>query len=185
MAVTGEIDSSHATIADNVQQAYLVKLKDAAKRLRQIEKDHIQKISKLYGVTGEVSLPEISDLDNKGESKEQLDHREQEQQLIEEISKTNPALANIKRQEIDGIVNQMNQLSDLFRDVSNLVVEQGTVLDRIDFHILDARGSVARGNRELQKIMDVENNVRVKAVQICLINWIVIMTFVLILKHGG
>ena len=78
MAVTGEIDSSHATIADNVQQAYLVKLKDAAKRLRQIEKDHIQKISKLYGVTGEVSLPEISDLDNKGESKEQLDHREQE-----------------------------------------------------------------------------------------------------------
>ena len=79
----------------------------------------------------------------------------------------------------------MNQLSDLFRDVSNLVVEQGTVLDRIDFHIQDARGSVARGNRELQKIMDVESNVRVKAVQICLINWIVIMTFVLILKHGG
>ena len=74
-----------------------MKLKDAAKRLRQIEKDHIQKISKLYGVTGEVSLPEISDLDNKGESKEQLDQREQEQELIEEISKTNPALANIKR----------------------------------------------------------------------------------------
>lgn len=33
--------------------------------------------------------------------------------------------------------------------------------------------------------MDVENNVRVKAAQICLINWIVIMTFVLLLKHGA
>ena len=58
----------------------------------------------------------------------------------------------------------MNSLSDLFRDVSNLVVEQGTVLDRIDFHTVDARGQVQKGSKELQKIMDVENNVRVKAV---------------------
>ena len=46
----------------------------------------------------------------------------------------------MKKQEIEDIVAQMNSLSDLFRDVSNLVVEQGTVLDRIDFHIIDGRG---------------------------------------------
>ena len=79
----------------------------------------------------------------------------------------------------------MNGLSDLFRDVSNLVVEQGSVLDRIDFHIQESRMQIQKGNRELQKIMDVENNMRAKAVQICLINWIVIMTFVLLLKHGA
>jgi len=79
----------------------------------------------------------------------------------------------------------MNGLSDLFRDVSNLVVEQGSVLDRIDFHIQESRMQIQKGNKELQKIMDVENNMRVKAVQICLINWIVIMTFVLLLKHGA
>ena len=104
--------------------------------------------------------------------------------MIEEIKQSDPAMARIKKQEVDSIVSQMNNLSDLFKDVSNLVVEQGTVLDRIDFHILDSRAQVQKGNKELQKIMDVENNVRVKAVQICLINWIVIMTFVLILKHG-
>ena len=53
-----------------------------------------------------------------------------------------PAVARVKKQEIEDIVAQMNGLSDLFRDVSNLVVEQGTVLDRIDFHIVDARGQV-------------------------------------------
>ena len=46
-----------------MQQAYLSKLKDAAKRLRQIERDHINKIGKLYGVQGEVRLPDISHLD--------------------------------------------------------------------------------------------------------------------------
>ncbi len=57
----------------------------------------------------------------------------------------------------------MNSLSDLFRDVSNLVVEHGIVLDRIDFHIQDARNQITKGNRELHKIMEVENNPRVKA----------------------
>lgn len=104
---------------------------------------------------------------------------------MEEIKQTDPDLARVKKQEIDAIVGQMNNLSDLFRDVSNLVVEQGSVLDRIDFHIQESRGQIQKGNKELQKIMDVENNMRVKAAQICLINWIVIMTFVLILKHGA
>ena len=51
-------------------------------------------------------------------------------------------MARIKKQEIDEIVVQMNGLSDLFRDVSNLVVEQGSVLDRIDFHVQDSRGQI-------------------------------------------
>ena len=160
------------------------KLKDSAKRLRQVEREYVHKTAKLYGVQGEVRLPNFSDLDKNDRDTESRE-REQEQELIEEIKSTDPAVARVKKQEIEDIVAQMNSLSDLFRDVSNLVVEQGTVLDRIDFHIVDARGQVQKGNKELQKIMDVENNVRVKAAQICLINWIIILTFVLLLKHGG
>ena len=155
---------------------------DSARRLREIERDHIRKIGKLYGVEGEIRLPEVSQLDRQDDDDNDA---VQDQELIEEIIKKDPAIAKIKKQEIESIVHQMNQLSDLFRDVSNLVVEQGTVLDRIDFHIQDARGQIMKGNKELQKIMDVENNMRVKAVQICLINWIVILTFVLLLKHGA
>jgi hypothetical protein len=51
-----------------VQQAYLSKLKDAAKRLRQIERDHINKIGKLYGVQGEVRLPNASHLDRNNKN---------------------------------------------------------------------------------------------------------------------
>lgn len=158
MALQGSGEGDQA-VTENVQQAYLAKLKDAAKRLRQIERDHINKIGKLYGVQGEVRLPDISDLDRNEE-----DDEDGEGQLIEEIKSTDPAIAQLKKQEIESIVGQMNSLSDLFRDVSNLVVEQGSVLDRIDFHIQDSRMQVQKGNKELQKIMDVENNVRVKTV---------------------
>ena len=134
-AVNGE--TSHQDISANVQQAYLSRLTDSARRLREIERDHIRKIGKLYGVEGEIRLPEVSQLDRQDVDD---DDAVQDQELIEEIIKKDPAIAKIKKQEIESIVHQMNQLSDLFRDVSNLVVEQGTVLDRIDFHIQDARG---------------------------------------------
>ena len=63
MDIEGEDNESYQAIADNVQQAYLCKLKDAAKRLRSMEREYIRKTSQLYGVGGEVKLPEQSDLD--------------------------------------------------------------------------------------------------------------------------
>jgi len=79
----------------------------------------------------------------------------------------------------------MNDLAELFTDLSNLVVEQGTVLDRIDFNLQDSRHNIKKGNRELQKIIDADNNPRVKAVQCCLIWWILVFACMFILKHSA
>jgi syntaxin 16 len=54
-----------------------------------------------------------------------------------------------RKGEIDKIVKQMNDLSTLFREISGLVVEQGTVLDRIDFNVSDAARHTEAGNKEL------------------------------------
>lgn len=56
---------SQEKICENITQAYLIRLKDATKKLRQIERDHIDKISKLYGVQGELHLP-MSVFDDEG-----------------------------------------------------------------------------------------------------------------------
>ena len=55
----------------------------------------------------------------------------------------------VRRGEIDRIVKQMNDLTTLFREVSTMVIEQGTLLDRIDFNISDAAKHVGAGNKEL------------------------------------
>ena len=46
----------------------MTRLTESAKRLRTIERDHIRRIGKLYGVEGEVRLPEISELDDEGDA---------------------------------------------------------------------------------------------------------------------
>jgi len=44
----------------------------------------------------------------------------------------------------------------LFRELSTLVVEQGTVLDRIDYNILDAKTNVQKANVHIQSTLKME-----------------------------
>jgi syntaxin 16 len=44
----------------------------------------------------------------------------------------------------------------LFKDLSSLVVEQGTVLDRIDYNILEASHHIEKGNKHLDGALKIE-----------------------------
>ena len=174
----GKTQEQKEQICENVCQAYFVRLRDATQRLRRIERDHIDKISKLYGVQGEVYLLG-NELDVEPETNNSVDN------MIQEEVQCDALQQKMKRKQIDNIVKEMNQLGELFSELSNLVVEQGTVLDRIDFNVADSRQNVRKGNRELQKIIDADNNPRVKAVQACLIWWVLVFACMFILKHSA
>lgn len=53
--------------------------------------------------------------------------------------------------EVQNIMAQVNELNQMFKDMHDLVVEQGTVLDRIDFNIEQAADKVSKGLVELRK----------------------------------
>ncbi|CAG0918472.1 unnamed protein product [Notodromas monacha] len=59
--------------------------------------------------------------------------------------------ADQRDKEISQIVKSIVQLNELFRDLSQMVVEQGTVLDRIDYNIENSSVSVHEGLQQLRK----------------------------------
>ena len=106
-----DFSESDETIIQNLQQAYLSRLNESAVKLRKIERDHLEKMSKLYGVQGEVRLPEKSDLDvvedKRLKSHMSPNRNEQERDEIsfgQAEKKFDKNQALLKKQEIDKIV---------------------------------------------------------------------------------
>jgi syntaxin 16 len=67
--------------------------------------------------------------------------------------------------------------------LSTLVIEQGTILDRIDYNIEDARQNVKKANVELNKTLKRESSCRARGCMGCLFTSILICTGLLVMKH--
>lgn len=55
-------------------------------------------------------------------------------------------------EEILSIVKSISELATIFKDLAVLIVDQGTILDRIDYNIELASHHIEEGHTELQKV---------------------------------
>ncbi|XP_002735079.1 syntaxin-16-like isoform X1 [Saccoglossus kowalevskii] len=63
----------------------------------------------------------------------------------------NTALVEERDKAIQHIVQSISDLNEVFRDLATMVVEQGTILDRIDYNIEKTTTTVQQGMKQLQK----------------------------------
>ena len=64
----------------------------------------------------------------------------------------NTVLVAEREKEIAIILQSIREIHQFFQDIAMLVVEQGTVLDRIDYNIEHAAVRVAEGRQQLEKV---------------------------------
>jgi syntaxin 16 len=86
-------------------------------------------------------------------------------------------------QEINLLLNSLNDLSTIFKDLQNVILAQGTILDRIDFNIDTAALNVEKANKHLKKADEaLKKSCYVKAMGFILIV-IFIESILLIFKY--
>ena len=93
------------------------------------------------------------------------------------------ASSRIRSSEIKNLVSTINDLAVLFKELSILVVEQGTILDRIDYNIECAHQDVKQAVVHLENTVEIESSARSKSLLLCLITSILVCTLILVLKH--
>lgn len=81
-------------------------------------------------------------------------------------------------------MNTINDLAVLFKDLSVLVVEQGSILDRIDYNVECAHKDVVQANVHLEKTVKIEKSFRSKGALGCLIVSILLCLIILAAKHS-
>lgn len=64
-------------------------------------------------------------------------------------------LAEDRDQDINMLVGTINELSHMFKQMNQLVIEQGTIIDRIDYNLETAETHVTKAKKQLKKAAEI------------------------------
>ncbi len=69
-----------------------------------------------------------------------------------QMVETNERHITEREREIQEIVKSMNGLATVFKELNTMVIDQGTMLDRIDYNIEQTNVNLEGGHEELKKV---------------------------------
>jgi syntaxin 16 len=91
--------------------------------------------------------------------------------------------SEIREKEILNIARSINELANLFRELNQLIIDQGTLVDRIDYNVERAYSSVKKGTGELAKAEVYSRRSRTALCGLGLFVMCVILSVILWYKH--
>jgi len=101
---------------------------------------------------------------------------------------SNDAAIKQREQEIEDIAQSIIELADLFRDLQNMVIDQGTMLDRIDYNVESMATDVKEAEKELKTAEGYQKKTTKRKIIFLLLLIIAGMIILLIIKpkkHRG
>lgn len=130
-------------VRSNVVQTLASQVQELAKGLRRLEKEYYLKRKEIIGEEEVIPMK-----GNRGQSQEDFlnDGDAMELNAMELVAKS-------KDVEINNLVKGINDLAVIFKELSVLVIDQGNILDRVDYNIEQAMRHTKKANVELHKVI--------------------------------
>lgn len=140
-------------IRKNIQKKLVARLKELTGRFKVAEDSYMSLIQKTFEV--------------KTDSSGLFEVEKQEELKIEKL----------KNEEIRALAENFAQVAEVFKELNYMIVDQGTILDRIDYCLVSAKDNMKKANVELIK---AENNQKCTRATNCLLILIVLIVLLLL-----
>ncbi|KAK7344261.1 hypothetical protein VNO77_13683 [Canavalia gladiata] len=137
--VRKNVQRSLATDLQNLSVELRKKQSNYLKRLR-LQKEGQDGVDLEINLNGSKSRYEDDDLDNMVFNAHQMAKLKKSEAFTAEREK-----------EIQQVVESVNELAQIMKDLSVLVIDQGTIVDRIDYNVQNVATTVEDGLKQLQK----------------------------------
>lgn len=99
------------------------------------------------------------------------------------VNRVNKQLLNEREKEINHVVKSIQDLNEVFKDLATMIVDQGTVLDRIDYNIEKVSTHVDTGLVELQKAQKHQKaNRKMYCIGVLLVIFIILFLLLVLTK---
>lgn len=177
MGKQGDNSAADAKTRQNVQRALATQLQTLSGDFRKSQKEYLARVKNQK--QGPVEFDFLSESNNK--SRRSTDMGFSKAQVTEvDIAED---VINERDQEITKIAESITELATIFKELAVLVIDQGTILDRIDYNMEQVVEQTEKGLVELEKAEAMQKSNRpMKCIGILLV-LIVLMTTILVLKH--
>jgi len=156
----------------NMKQSILEKFTDFTKRYKINQEIYKKKYKELTGE--DESMNEITDTileEEKQDNNNNFLMTDNKNQILQK-----------RDNELNILLNSVNDLAEIYKDMQSLVMEQGSILDRIDYNIDIASNNVSLGKKSIIKSNDYHKSNCFRNVILILIICIFIEALLLIFK---
>jgi syntaxin 16 len=119
------------------------------------------------------------DLNETSESGQGTFFTTQQMSVVDDLTEA----VQSRDQEIAKIAQSIEELGSIFKELAVLVIDQGTILDRIDYNMEAVVESTKTGIKQLEKAEKSQKNARPMRCIICLSITIFVLLIILVLKH--
>jgi syntaxin 16 len=114
----------------------------------------------------------------KSADEDEFDQQQQASEFTDDLQE----LARERDEGINALVNNLNELAMIFKDLSALVLEQGSVLDRIDFNIQQTSEFTSKAYAELKIADERQRSSRSAYCIMLLVVFISVLALIVIFK---
>ncbi|KAI1910356.1 t-SNARE affecting a late Golgi compartment protein 2 [Ophidiomyces ophidiicola] len=182
------------TMARNLQISLAAKVQEASAGFRKKQSTYLKKLRSLDGLSSPIdrsptpilhqnpytdpSLLE-SDADKSYSQSTLLQTSQQQRQLGRNA---NDAAIVQREREINDIAKGIIELSDIFRDLQTMIIDQGTMLDRIDYNVERMNVDVKAADKELTVATGYQRRTTKRKILLLLFLLIVGMLVLLLVK---
>ncbi|KAL1878071.1 hypothetical protein VTK73DRAFT_8122 [Phialemonium thermophilum] len=193
----GQITRAEETMATNIRISLATRVQEASANFRKKQSAYLKKLRGMSGIASpaerDTSTPLGGALGSGDPSLLESDaDRSFSQSTLQTTSQqkllhSNDAVILQREREIEDIAQGIIDLADLFRDLQTMVIDQGTMLDRIDYNVERMATDVKAAEKELVVASGYQRRTTKRKIILLLLLIIIGMIILLAIKpkrHG-
>ncbi|MCJ1374195.1 hypothetical protein MMC20_005427 [Loxospora ochrophaea] len=153
----GGVSKGDETMARNIQISLASRVQEVSAGFRKKQSVYLKKLRALDGISSPLppdrsSTPSQNPYTDPSMIESETDKSFSQSMLQQTVQKRltgNDAVIMQREREITDIAKGIIELADIFKDLSTMVIDQGTMLDRIDYNVENMSTDVKAADKEL------------------------------------
>ncbi|CEJ54576.1 Putative SNARE protein TLG2/Syntaxin 16 [Penicillium brasilianum] len=184
----GGVTSGEETMAKNIQISLASRVQESSARFRKKQSTYLKKLRDLEGLSTPFDrspTPVQNPFTDPSLMESEVDKSFSQTMLMQTQQRAtgqNDAVIAQREREINDIAKGIIELSDIFRELQTMIIDQGTMLDRIDYNVERMGTEVKAAEKELKVATNYQRRSTKRKVMLLLALVVIGLIVVLVVK---